>query len=417
MGLLDRVSHAWNAFMNKDPTPSYKDIGLSYSRRPDRMIFSRGNERSIITSIYNRISVDCASIDIKHVKVDENDRYISTFDDGLNNCLNFEANIDQTGFAFRLDAYESMLDEGVVALIPIDTDRNPNNCEDYDILTMRTARIIEWSPKHVKVRVYDDRSGQKKEKLVRKDKVAIVENPFYATMNEYSSTMQRLIRKLNILDAIDEQSGSGKLDLIIQLPYVVKSPARKEQAEARRKELESQLAGSKYGIAYTDGTEHIQQLNRSIENNLLSQIEYLTNMLYSQLGITQAILDGSADEKAFNNYYSRTIEPILTAFADELKRKFLTKTARTRGHSIKYFRNPFKLVAATDMAELADKLTRNEILTSNEVRQIMGMRPSDDPNADQLRNKNINQSGEETTPHPEVYDGIKDERLKEEGNS
>lgn len=417
MGLRDRVSHAWNAFMNKDPTSFYKELGASYSIRPDRMIFSRGNERSIVTSIYNRIAVDCASIEIKHVMVDENDRYVETVDSGLNNVLTFEANIDQTGFAFRLDAVESMLDEGIVALVPIDTEVNPYNTESYEIITMRTAKIIEWFPQFVKVRCYNERTGRKEELMVRKDKCVIVENPFFATMNEHSSTMQRLIRKLNILDAIDEQSGSGKLDLIIQLPYVIKTPARKEQANERRKEIEQQLANSKYGIAYTDGTERIQQLNRSVENNLLTQVEYLTNMVYSQLGITQSILDGSADEKTFNNYYSRTIEPILTAFADEIKRKCLTKTARTRGHSIKYFRNPFKLVAATDMAELADKLTRNEILTSNEVRQIMGMKPSDDPNADMLRNKNINQAGDETTPHTEVYEGIRNERLKEEVNS
>lgn len=416
MSLLDRIQHGWNAFMNKDPTVSYKDMGMSYSYRPDRVRFSRGNERSIVTSIYNRIAVDCSTIDVKHVLTDDEERYISTVKDGLNSCLTFSANIDQTGRAFIQDIVQSMFDEGVVTAVPIDTDENPNESDSYEILSMRTGKILEWYPRHIKARIYNDRSGDKVDKLINKEKCAIIENPFYATMNEPSSTMQRLIRKLVILDAIDEQSGSGKLDLIIQLPYVIKTPARKEQAEERRKDIERQLAGSKYGIAYTDGTEHIQQLNRSIENNLLTQIEYLTNMVYSQLGITQSILDGTADEKTFNNYYTRTIEPIMSAITDEFKRKFLTANARTRGHSIKYFRNPFKLVAASEMAELSDKLTRNEILTSNEVRQIMGLKPSTDPNADQLRNKNINQSSEELATHTPVY-GEETVSEREEGNS
>lgn len=389
MGLTDRLKHAYNAFLNKDPTNT-KYIGVSSSYRPDRMTFSRGNERSIVTAIYNRIAVDAASIDIKHVLVDENDRYTDIVNDGLNNCISFEANIDQTGRAFIQDAVQSLLDEGCVALVPIDTDVNPHNTDSFDILTMRTAKIIEWYPQHVKVKVYNDRKGEKEEKIVPKDKIAIIENPFFSVMNERNSTMQRLIRKLNLLDAIDEQSGSGKLDLIIQLPYVIKTEARKAQANDRRREIETQLRDSKYGIAYTDGTEKIQQLNRPIENNLLAQIEYLTNMVYSQLGITTAILDGSADEKEFNNYYSRTIEPILVALVDEMKRKFLTQNARTRGHSIKYFRNPFKLVAITVMPELADKLTRNEIMSSNEIRQIIGLKPDPNPSSDELRNKNLN---------------------------
>lgn len=400
MGLMDRVQNAFNAFMNKDPTRTYRDVGSSWVNRPDRMRFSRGNERSIVTSIYNRIAVDAASIDLKHVIVDDNDRFIDVVKDGLNNCISFSANIDQTGRAFIQDAVQSMLDDGVVALVPIDTDINPDRTDSYDILTMRTAKILEWYPKHIKIRVYNDRRGEKEDIIVPKEKSAIIENPFYAVMNEHSSTMHRLIRKLNILDAIDEQSGAGKLDLIIQLPYVIKTDARKKQAEERRKDIENQLAGSKYGIAYTDGTEKIQQLNRSVENNLLSQIEYLTNMVYSQLGITTTILDGTADEKTFNNYYTRTIEPILSALTEEMNRKFLSTNARTRGHVVKYFRNPFRLVAATQMADLADRLTRNEILTSNEVRQIMGMKPSSEPNADELRNKNISAPTNGATAQP-----------------
>ena len=410
MGLQDRIQNAWNAFLNKDPTPTHFGYGMAYSSRPDRMRFSRGNEKSIVTSVYNRIALDAAAIDIKHVRVDENDRYTEIINDGLNNVLSFEANIDQTGRAFIQDAIQSMFDEGCIALVPIDTDINPVNTESYDILTIRVGKIVEWYPTSVRVRVYNDRVGKYEEITMPKYKVAIVENPFYSVMNESNSVVQRLIRKLVLLDSIDEQSGSGKLDLIIQLPYVIKTEARKAQAESRRKDIENQLAGSKYGIAYTDGTEHITQLNRSVENNLMSQIEYLTNMVYSQLGITQSILDGTADENTFNNYYNRTIEPILSALVNEMMRKFISKTARTQGQSIKYFRSPFKLVSASNMADLADKFTRNEIMTSNEIRQIIGMKPSEDPNADQLRNKNINQSAEEETPHePEQMDEFSEE--------
>lgn len=392
MGILNRLQHGWNAFLNRDPTYGYRSAGSTYSYRPDRIRFSGGNERSIVTSVYNRIAMDAAAIDIKHVLLDENDRYVETYNSGLNNCLTLEANIDQSGYAFRLDIYASTLDEGCIAIVPTDTTMNPRVTDSYDILTMRTGKIVEWSPDSVKVRLYNDRTGNHNEVWLPKRTVAIVENPLYSVINERNSTMQRLIRKLNLLDAIDEQSSSGKLDLIIQLPYVVKSEARRQQAEQRRKDIEDQLTGSKYGVAYTDGTERITQLNRPIENNLMKQIEYLTSMLYSQLGITQSILDGTADEKTMLNYYSRTIEPFVITVVDEMKRKFLTKTARTRGHSISYFRNPFGLVPVSDLAEIADKFTRNEIMTSNELRQVIGMKPSSDPKADQLINSNINQS-------------------------
>lgn len=398
MSLLNRLQHGWNAFVNnKDPTYDYKDFGVSYSYRPDRPRLTRGNERSIVTSVYNRIALDTAAINIKHCNLDDNGRFISEVDSNLNNCLNLEANVDQTGRAFIQDVVMSMLDEGCVAIVPIDTTFDPKKTQSYDILTMRTGKILEWRPNLVKVRVYNDKTGKKEDILVSKSAVAIIENPLYAVINEPNSTMQRLIRKLNILDAIDEQSGAGKLDLIIQLPYIIKSDARREQAEKRRKDIEMQLAGSKYGIAYTDGTERITQLNRSVDNNLMKQIEYLTSMLYSQLGITQSILDGTADEKTMLNYYDRSIEPIVSAIVDEMKRKFLSKNARTRGQSISFFRNPFKLVPVNDLAEIADKFTRNEILTSNEIRQIIGMKPSDDPKADELRNSNINQAKEEST--------------------
>ena len=398
MSLLNRLQHGWNAFVNnRDPTYDYKDIGVSYSYRPDRPRLTRGNERSIVTSVYNRIALDTAAINIKHCNLDDNGRFISEVDSNLNNCLNLEANVDQTGRAFIQDVVMSMLDEGCVAIVPIDTTFDPKKTQSYDILTMRTGKILEWRPNLVKVRVYNDKTGKKEDILVSKNAVAIIENPLYAVINEPNSTMQRLIRKLNILDAIDEQSGAGKLDLIIQLPYIIKSDARREQAEKRRKDIEMQLAGSKYGIAYTDGTERITQLNRSVHNNLMKQIEYLTSMLYSQLGITQSILDGTADEKTMLNYYDRSIEPIVSAIVDEMKRKFLSKNARTRGQSISFFRNPFKLVPVNDLAEIADKFTRNEILTSNEIRQIIGMKPSDDPKADELRNSNINQAKEEST--------------------
>ena len=353
-----------------------------------------------MTSVYNRIAMDCAAISIQHVKLDDNKRYIETVESGLNSCLNLSANVDQTGRAFLQDAFLSMFDEGCIALVPVDTSFNPKETGSYDIDSMRVGKITEWYPQHVKVRLYNERNGRKEEVVLPKSVVAIIENPLYAVINEPNSTMQRLIRKLNILDAIDEQSGSGKLNLIIQLPYVVKTKARQEQAEARRKDLEYQLTGSKYGIAYTDGTEKVVQLNRSVDNNLMGQIEYLTSMLYSQLGITQAVMDGTADEKTMLNYYNRTIEPILSAFTDEMKRKFLTKTARTQGQSIVFFRDPFKLVPVAELAEIADKMTRNEIMSSNEIRQVVGMKPSNDPKADELRNRNLSAPKEEQAPAP-----------------
>ena len=392
MGFLNRLQHSWNAFMNRDPTAYYTNAGGNYyTYRPDRIRLTRGNERSIVTSVYNRIGLDVASIDIKHCRLDKNGRFIEVIDSSLNNCLNLEANIDQTGRAFKQDIVMSMLDEGCVAIVPIDTTINPSVSGSYDINSMRTGKILEWYPAHVKVKVYNDQTGNYEELILPKSTVGIVENPLYAVMNEPNSTLQRLIRKLNLLDAIDEQSGSGKLDLIIQLPYTIRSDARRQQAEKRRKEIESQLLDSKYGIAYADGTERITQLNRSVENNLMSQIEYLTSMLYSQLGITQSILDGTADEQTQLNYLTRSIEPIVSAIVDEMKRKFLTKTARSQSQSISYFRDPFKLVPVNDIAEIADKFTRNEIMTSNEIRQVIGMQPSNDPKADQLVNSNISQ--------------------------
>lgn len=397
MGIIDRLQHAWNAFANnRDPTYIYRDIGTNYYSRPDRVRFTRGNERSIVNSIFNRIAVDVASIDIRHVRLDANGRYLKEEDSGLNTCLSLEANIDQTARAFMQDVVMSMFDEGCVAIVPVEADLNPTVTGSYDITSLRTGKILEWYPAHVKVRVYNDLKGQKDDIILPKNVVAIIENPFYSVMNEPSSTMQRLVRKLNILDSIDEQSGSGKLDLIIQLPYVIKTEARREQAENRRKDIEMQLSGSKYGIAYTDGTERITQLNRPVENNLMKQIEYLTSMLYSQLSITQSVMDGTADEKTMLNYISRTIEPIVSVIVDEMKRKFLTKTARTQKQSILFFRDPFKLVPVNNIADIADKFTRNEIMTSNEIRQIIGMKPSDDPKADQLVNSNISQPAEET---------------------
>ena len=390
-----RLKHAWNAFRNRDPTSLYRDYGYSYSYRPDRVRFTRGNERTIITSIYNRIAIDIASVDIKHCRLDENNRFVEEINSGLNSCLNLEANLDQTGRVFKQDIVMSMFDEGCVAIVPTDTTANPKLTSSYDILTMRTGKILEWYPEHVKVRIYNEKKGKKEELILPKSTVGIVENPLYAIINEPNSTMQRLIRKLSLLDITDEQTASGKLDLIIQLPYIIKSEARRQQADQRRKDIEMQLAGSKYGIAYTDGTEKITQLNRSLENNLLKQIESLTNTLYSQLGITQTILDGTADEKTMLNYNNRTIEPIVSAIVDELKRKFLTKTARSQGQSIMFFRDPFKLVPINNIAEIADKFTRNEILTSNEVRQLIGFKPSSDPKADQLINSNIAQSKED----------------------
>lgn len=397
MGLRNRLQHAWNAFANKDPTyGSYGGYG-GYSYRPDRPRFSRGNERSIVTAVLNKISIDCAAINIEHVRLDDNNRFVEVMNTGLNKCLTLEANIDQTGRAFIQDVVMSLMDEGCIAIVPVETTLNPNISGGFDITNMRVGKVLEWYPDKVSIRVYNEKTGQKQDIVMPKNTVSIVENPLYAVMNEPNSTMQRLIRKLNILDAIDEQSGSGKLDLIIQLPYLVRSQQRKQQAEERRKAIEDQLSNSKYGVAYTDGTEHVTQLNRSVENNLMSQIEYLTSMLYSQLGITQSVMDGTADDKTMLNYYNRTIEPILSAIVDEMKRKFLTKTARSQKQSIVFFRDPFRLVPVADLAEIADKMTRNEIMSSNEIRQIVGMKPSDDPKADELRNKNLSEPTSEET--------------------
>lgn len=399
MNLMDRLRNSFNAFLNRDPTITYKNTGMGSYYRPDRVRLSRGNERSIVTSVFNRIALDVAAIDIKHCRLDDDYRFKEVIQSSLNNCLSLEANIDQTSRSFKQDIVMSMFDEGCVALVPVDTTTDPNKSDSYDIQTMRTGRVVEWYPNHVKVSVYNDRTGKKEDLILGKNSVAIIENPLYAVMNEPNSTLQRLMRKLVLLDSVDEQTSSGKLDLIIQLPYVIKSQARKDQANERREEIERQLAGSKYGIAYTDGTEKITQLNRPVENNLMKQIEYLTSMLYSQLGITQSILDGTADEKTMLNYYSRTIEPIIAAIVDEMKRKFLTKTARTQKQTILYFRDPFKLVPAGDLAEIADKFTRNEIMSKNEFRQVIGMKPSSDPKADQLVNSNITQPESKTIPH------------------
>lgn len=388
MSFGSRLKHAWNAFTG-NVQMNYRDLGMSYSYRADRPRMSRGNERSIVTSVYNRIALDVAALNVQHVRLDGNGRFLSVIDDGLNNCLTLEANVDQTARSFIQDVVISMFDEGSVAIVPVDTTTDPNVSGSYDIQSLRVGQILDWYPQHIRARVYNEQTGRKEDIVVPKSAVAIIENPLYAVINEPNSTMQRLIRKLNLLDVIDEQSGSGKLDLIIQLPYVIKTEARRQQAENRRKDIENQLSGSKYGIAYTDGTEHITQLNRSVNNNLMSQIEYLTSMLYSQLGITQSILDGTADEKTMLNYNNRTIEPIISAIVDEMKRKFLTKTARSQHQSISFFRDPFKLVPVNDIAEIADKFTRNEIMTSNEIRQVVGMKPSEDPRADELINKNL----------------------------
>ena len=410
MSFGSRLKHAWNAFTGTDYT-TYQDVGPGYSSRPDRIRLTRGNERSIITSVYNRIALDVAALNVQHIRLDENGRFLSVIQDGLNTCLTVEANIDQTARAFIQDIVVSMLDEGCVAIVPVDTTYDPSVTGSYDIQTMRVGKILDWYPQHVRVRLYNERTGTKENILVPKSTVAIVENPLYAVVNEPNSTMQRLIRKLNLLDVIDEQSGSGKLDLIIQLPYVIKTEARRQQAENRRKDVEAQLSGTKYGIAYADGTERITQLNRSVNNNLMSQIEYLTSMLYSQLGITQSILDGTADEKTMLNYNNRTIEPIISAIVDEMKRKFLTKTARSQSQSISFFRDPFKLVPVNDIAEIADKFTRNEIMTSNEIRQVIGMKPSDDPRADELRNKNLSAPSES---EPEINPPVEDENVETE---
>lgn len=401
---MDRIKHSWNAFMNKDPTYNYQNIGTSYSYRPDRTRLTRGNERSIVNSIYTRIALDVASIGVKHCRLDENGRFESVIDSNLNNCLTVEANIDQSSRAFLQDIVMSMLDEGSVAIVPVDTTLDPRVTSSYDILSMRTGKIIDWYPSHVRVRLYNDKTGRREEVLLQKKSVAIIENPFYSIMNEPNSTNQRLIRKLNLLDAIDEQSGSGKLDMIVQLPYSVKSPIQEARAESRRQNLEKQLSGSKYGIAYIDSTEKITQLNRPIENQLMKQIEYLTSMLHGQLGITQAILDGTADEQTQLNYITHTVEPIISAIVDEMNRKFLTKTARTQNQTIAFFRDPFKLVPVNNIAEIADKFTRNEIMTSNEIRQVIGMKPSDDPKADQLVNSNISQPEGDEPQQEEVYE-------------
>ena len=403
-----RLKHAWNAFMNRSPTYRTADHGASYSYRPDRPRLTRGNERSIITSVYNRIAMDVAAISIQHVRLDANGRFLSAMDSGLNRCLTLEANLDQTGRGFVQDIAMSMMDEGVVAIVPVDTTVDPTVSSSYEINTMRTGKILEWYPQYVRVRIYNDRTGNKEEIMLPKSQIGIVENPLFAVMNEPNSTMQRLARKLALLDVIDE--------LIIQLPYVIKTDARRQQAEKRRKDIEDQLSGSKYGIAYTDGTERITQLNRSVENNLMHQIEYLTSMLYSQLGITQEIMDGTADDKTMLNYYSRTIEPFVSAIADEMKRKFLTKTARSQFQSIAFFRDPFKLVPVSELAEIADKFTRNEILSPNEMRQIIGLKPSADPKADELRNRNVSEAnGSEAAKAP--TEETTDNNQTEGGNS
>lgn len=388
MNIGSRLKHAWNAFLNRDP-PGSRYYGGGYSYSPDRMRFSRGSERTIINAIYNRIALDAASITINHVKLDENNRFDSIIDSGLNYCLNTEANADQTGRGLIQDIVMTFLEEGVAAVVPEKTNFDPRYSNSYEIYSMRVGVPVEWYPNHVRVRLFNELTGQKEEITFPKKMVALIENPFYAVMNAPNSTMQQLVRKLALLDVVDEQAGSGKLDMIIQLPYVIKSPARREQAEQRRADIEQQLSGSKYGIAYTDGTERIVQLNRSLENNILKSIEYLTNMVYSQLGVTQEILNGTADEKTMNNYMNRIIEPVISAIADEFKRKFLTKTARTQGQSIMFFRDPFRLAPVSMIAEMADKFTRNEIMTPNEIRQIIGMKPSKDPKSDQLVNRNI----------------------------
>lgn len=423
MGFFDRLQHAWNAFVGIDPPYSssrpqinFTNLGPSSSYRPDRITYHRGAERSTVISIYNRIAIDCASINVKHVRLDDNGRYLETVNSDLNDCLTVESNKDQTSKAFIQDIVMSMFDEGYVAVVPIDTTINPAKSESYDIQSLRVGKINQWYPDHVKVEVYNDRTGNKQEITLPKKQVAIIENPLYAIINEPNSTLQRLIRKLALLDVVDEQSGSGKLDLIIQLPYIIKTDERRKQAEKRRADIEDQLANSKYGIAYTDGTEHITQLNRPVENNLMKQIEYLTSMLHSQLGITDEIMNGTADEKTMLNYMSRTIKPIMDAIVDEMKRKFLTKTARTRKQTIMYFNDPFKLVPISNLADIADKFTRNEIMSSNEIRQIVGLTPVQDAKADELRNKNLNeQEGQEfASTNPDGVGNIDEERQEPE---
>lgn len=394
MGIFDVLRHSWDVFRNREPT--YYNIGSSSTYRPDRIRTFIRNEQSIVTSIYTRIALDVASINIRHCRVDENGRFKEYISSGLDNCLNLEANIDQTGRAFKQDIVESMFDEGVVAIVPVDTTMNPTKTGSYDIQTMRTGKILEWYPEHVKVQLYNQKTGYREELILSKRIVGIIENPMYSIINEPNSTMQRLIRKLTLLDRVDETTSSGKLDMIIQLPYVIKSESRRKEAEKRKKDIEEQLKGP-YGIAYVDGTEKIIQLNRPVENNLMKQVEYLRNELYSQLGITQEVLNGTADEQTMLNYNSRTIEPIVSAITDEMTRKFLTKTARSQSQTIMFFRDPFRLVPVNNIAEIADKFTRNEILTSNEIRGVIGFKPSDDPKADKLINSNLNQPDEKQT--------------------
>ena len=395
--LMTRIKNSWNAFRNRDPTMFYNEPGMSYTYRPDRPRFTRGNERTIATSVFNKIAMDVAAVDIRHCRIDENGRYIEDMKTDFNECLTLEANIDQTHRAFRQEAVMSMFDEGVIAIVPIETKGDPILSTSFDIKSMRTGKIIEWLPRSVKIEVYNDQTGRKEKITMPKKSVAIVENPLYSVINEPNSTFKRLVRKMALLDAIDEQSASGKLDLIIQLPYAVKGELKQQQADKRRDAIVDQLRGP-YGIAYIDGTEKITQLNRPIENNLTKQIENLTNTFYSQIGITSTIMDGTADEQTMLNYNNRTIEPIVSAIVDAMKRSFLSKTARTQGQTIMAFRDPFKLVPINNIAEIADKFTRNEILTSNEVRQIIGFKPSKDPKADQLVNSNISQSKQDATP-------------------
>jgi len=405
-----RLQHAWNAFLNRDPTNPYPSYNLGYTStvRPDKVRFARSNEKTIITPIYNKIAIHVASLSFQHVRLDQNGRYLAEIPSNFNKCLTLDANIDQTGRSLFQDLVMSMFDEGCIAIVPIDTTINPDISGRYDITTLRVGQILEWHPTHVKVSLYNEKTGRREEIFLSKKIVAIIENPFYSVMNEPNSTLKRLIRKLNLLDAIDEQSGSGKLDLIIQLPYVIKTPARQEQADRRRTDLEQQLSGSKYGIAYTDGTEKVTQLNRPVENNLMAQITYLTSMLYSQLGLTESVFNGTADEKEMINFYSHTIEPIGSAIVDEMKRKFLTNTARSQNQSVIFLRKPFNLVPVIDLAEIADKFTRNEILSSNELRAIIGFKPSVDPKADELRNKNLNQSTEEVKEPTKLKEEMKE---------
>ena len=408
---LSVIKHAWGLFTNtNNKNPTVKPEGSSYTISPTRPRFTRGNERTIVTSVYNRIAIDASNIDIMHVRLDDEGRFKEPIKSNLNNCLTVEANIDQTSRAFMLDIVISLLDEGCVAVVPVKTTLNPNNTESYDIEELRTGRIVEWFPKHVMIRLYNDETGMYQDVTLPKSQVAIIENPLYTIMNEPNSTMQRLIHKLSLLDIIDEESSSGKMDLIIQLPYIIKNDTKRSQAEERRKQIEDQLRGSRYGVAYIDGTEKVTQLNRSVENNILKQVEYLTNLLYSQLGLTQTIMDGTADENAMNNYYNRTVEPVVSAIIDEFHRKFLTKTARTQGQAIMFFRDPFKLMSVTSIADTADKFTRNELLSSNEFRQIIGRKPSTDPKADMLLNKNISHA-------PEELDGYDKNNQNEKSNN